>query len=97
MFFQKGLTVSHRFPVQPAQLFRSAAPTFLLIALSAAPTMSLTAQEPGSVEMMSALQARQDSLQQTVESLEASGDIWHPMIAESMTNLGSLLQQAGRQ
>jgi tetratricopeptide (TPR) repeat protein len=34
-------------------------------------------------------------LRQTVEALEAGGDTWHPLIAESMISLAQLMQNAG--
>lgn len=37
-------------------------------------------------------QSEQERLEQTVEALQATGDTWHPLIAESMTSLARLLQ-----
>jgi len=57
---------------------------------------ALLAQDGDLVQTVSSLQFRQQSLEQTIASLESSGDFWHPMLAESMTSLGQLLQEAGR-
>jgi tetratricopeptide (TPR) repeat protein len=40
-------------------------------------------------------QTEQERLEQAVEALEATGDTWHPMIAESMISLARLLQADG--
>lgn len=46
----------------------------------------VSAQEP------TGQQTEQERLEQAVATLEASGDTWHPMIAESMISLSRLLQ-----
>lgn len=43
--------------------------------------------------VLSSEQHQRQSLLQTVAALEANGDTWHPLIAESMTSLAQLMQQ----
>lgn len=96
MFCQRGLTVCPPHSGSRSRTSVTRARLALLCLLSAGFGPTLVAQPLESVQFAAALQEQQQILRQTVESLESSGDIWHPMIAESMTNLGSLLQQAGR-
>ncbi len=45
-----------------------------------------------SAQELTGQQTEQERLEQAVATLEASGDTWHPMIAESMISLARLLQ-----
>jgi hypothetical protein len=45
-----------------------------------------------SAQELAAQQTEQERLEQAVATLEATGDTWHPMIAESMISLARLLQ-----
>lgn len=59
--------------------------------LMALPHVSFAQEDEDSAQY----QLQISSLRQTVESLEARGDTWHPLIAESMTSLARLLQNDG--
>lgn len=70
--------------------FRSCSSVFTVLML-VFPHLSFS-QDASAVS--SADQQAQDLLR-TVEALEANGDTWHPLIAESMTSLAQLMQRDG--